>query len=64
MPFWFLLIWIIVCSLGIFNPRLAWYLSEGWKFRDAEPSDAYLAWSRIGGVIFLIIGLVAYANTR
>lgn len=64
MPGWVLLIWIAICLLEIFHPRLTWFLTEGWKFKDAEPSEAYLTFSRVMGVVMLIVGLIFYANTR
>ncbi|SDY87761.1 hypothetical protein SAMN05660462_01106 [Proteiniborus ethanoligenes] len=45
----------IILIIGIINPRLTWKVSEGWKFKDAEPSEAYLIMSRIVSVIVLII---------
>ncbi len=39
-----------------FAPRSAWYLSYGWRFRDAEPSDAALAVQVCGGVVALLAG--------
>lgn len=45
----------IFLIIGIINPELSWKLSEGWKFKDAEPSDAYLIMTRIISVIVLII---------
>ena len=58
--------WSIVVGLGviglgaaeIWRPRLFWFLSDGWKFRSAEPSDLALSIERLGGVITIIIGLV------
>ena len=57
----FLLLW----AIGLFNvlaPRAAWYLSYGWRFKDAEPSDAALMMARIGGVIAIIIGFCVMAG--
>ena len=52
---------IILILLGIFDafcPRCAWYLSYGWRFKNAEPSDTVLVVSRISGVVAIVIGLV------
>lgn len=57
MPFFLRLVLIGLGTLAVVNPRLAWYLSDGWKFRDAEPSDAALVMARIGGVVTVLIGL-------
>jgi hypothetical protein len=45
----------IFLIVGIVNPRFAWEMSEGWKFKDAEPSEAYLVMTRISSVIILIV---------
>lgn len=52
---------VIVILIGIFNlvaPDAAWYLSRGWQFKDAEPSDAALVMARIGGAAAILIGIV------
>lgn len=52
-----------VCSflaIGGFNaisPQTSWYLSYGWRFKNAEPSDAALLLGRCGGVLAAVIGL-------
>ena len=40
-----------------FAPHAAWYLSRGWMYKNAEPSDAALIVARISGVILMILGL-------
>jgi hypothetical protein len=45
-----------LCSL--FLPRTAWFFSEGWKFKGAEPSGCALAAIRIGGLVGIILGTV------
>ena len=50
---------ILLLALGAWNafaPRSAWYFSYGWRFRNAEPSDAALAVQTIGGVLLLLVG--------
>ena len=49
------LIFSIFCIIGIVNPELSWKMSEGWKFRDAEPSEAYLFMTRLIGVVALVV---------
>jgi hypothetical protein len=47
--------------LGLFAalaPETVWYLTEGWKFKHAEPSDFALVMTRLGGGIAVIVGLV------
>ncbi|WP_227793279.1 DUF6199 family natural product biosynthesis protein [Paenibacillus guangzhouensis] len=44
--------------LNVLNPTFAWYMKEGWKVSgDSEPSDTYLALTRFGGVVAIIMGL-------
>ena len=52
---------VVLLAVGIFNvaaPRAAWYLSKGWQFKDAEPSDLALTVSRGSGVVALIVAAV------
>lgn len=45
----------ILLIVGIISPELVWTISEGWKFRDAEPSEAYLVMTRVMSVIMLFV---------
>ncbi len=45
-----------LCSISL--PRMMWFLSEGWKFKNAEPSGCALVATRIGGLLGLIVGTV------
>ncbi len=49
---------LIIGVLNIISPKMSWYLSYGWRFRNAEPSDAALAVARIGGVIGSVAGII------
>ena len=49
---------LFVGSINTACPQLTWYLDVGWKVKDAEPSEAALAWSRIVGVVLLLIAVV------
>lgn len=40
------------------RPEVGFFLEEGWKFRDAEPSDLYLGVTRFGSAIVGIALLV------
>jgi hypothetical protein len=44
-----------LCSL--IWPRAMWWLSEGWKFKNAEPSGCALVAMRVGGLLGLIAGI-------
>ena len=50
-------IFLIIGLVNVINPEIGWHLTTGWRFRDAEPSDAALVWGRIGGVLFILVGL-------
>jgi len=52
---------LIITALGILNagkPEFSWYLSHGWHYKNAEPSEVSLIVIRIGGVFVIIIGLI------
>lgn len=52
---------ILIIGLGLFHllsPRTAWRWEVGWKFKDAEPSDAALMFHRITGVMLIIAAIV------
>jgi hypothetical protein len=45
------------------NPEDAWNMSEGWKFRNSEPSDMWLVGNSISSYLLLGIGAVAAVLT-
>ena len=52
---------LVLIALGIFSmavPQASWYLSYGWRFKDAEPSDVALVYARIGGGVAIAAGLI------
>ncbi|MBE5785252.1 MAG: hypothetical protein E7330_05570 [Clostridiales bacterium] len=54
------LIGIIAIAIGAFSiasPETAWQMEYGWRYKDAEPSEAALLWNRIGGMITVIFGI-------
>jgi hypothetical protein len=48
---------LIMSIIAIFAPRITWFLSTGWRFKNAEPSDLVLSLNRIGGVIATVISV-------
>lgn len=62
MPRWIAFLLMLFGALDFFFPHMMWYLTEGWKFRDAEPSDAYLLFGRVIGVVLFLVGLVMFIN--
>lgn len=56
----------LLMMLGLFNalfPYPAWYLSVGWRIKDAEPTEAALITNRAVGVIAAIVGLVIMVSS-
>lgn len=54
---------LLLLTLGAwhtFSPYSAWYISYGWRYKDAEPSDAALLFTRIGGIACILFGLFAF----
>ena len=51
---------LLIClgALDFFLPELPFYSKYGWRFKNAEPSEAYLTFTRISGAIVAIAGLV------
>lgn len=55
------LIGIVLLGLGLFNiisPHTAWYLRNGWRYQDVEPSDLALGVTRGCGVACVIFAIV------
>ena len=53
---------ILIFALGMFvflKPDLVWKLTEEWKsYRADEPSELYLKVTKIGGVLFMLLGVI------
>lgn len=51
---------LLIClgALDFFLPEFPFYSKYGWRFKNAEPSEAYLTFTRISGAIVAIAGLV------
>ena len=52
---------LLILGLGLWNavaPYSSWYLSHGWRYKDAEPSDAALGFTRFGGIVAILVGVV------
>ncbi len=56
LPLAFLLLGLGVWALAA--PRSLWWLSSGWRYRNAEPSDLALGLYRGLGAAFLIGGII------
>ena len=52
---------ILFAAVGVFqiiSPYTAWYLGYGWRYKNAEPSDAALGLNRVMGVVAVIIAVI------
>lgn len=43
--------------LSIRHPEDAIYLQNMFRFKDFTPTDRYIRWTRIGGVVYIIMAL-------
>ena len=60
----YVILGIVVAIVGSFmlaNPRGFYEVTQSWKTNGGEPSDAYLLHTRIGGAVFLLVGVVCTA---
>ena len=54
---------LLLAGAGVFHlvsPQTAWYLSYGWRYKNAGPSDAALVMERVGGIVLLGLGAVLF----
>jgi hypothetical protein len=49
-----------ICST--FWPRAMWYLREGWKYKNVEPSDFALFLMRLRGVMGIIVSIAVIVS--
>ena len=57
------LIVLLLFIVGIWNtffPYYSWYLSYGWRYKNVEPSDIAINFTRISGVIMIVISVVVF----
>lgn len=47
---------IILGIIGVASPEGSWKMSYGWRFKNAEPSNAALAFEKAGGILALFVG--------
>ena len=50
-----ILLLLLIGGINTACPQLTWHLDVGWKVKDAEPSEAALAWNRGTGIVMLVI---------
>ena len=44
--------------LSIRHPEDAIYLANFMRFKDFEPSEAYIRWTRVGGVVYIVLAVL------
>lgn len=52
---------LLLASVGLglaVKPKNLWYVTEGWKFKNAEPSDAALGLYRFMGIALIVFGAI------
>ena len=57
---------ILSAALGgvlVWEPRIMWTLSHGWRFKNAEPSDLALMVNRIVGVLVLAAAFYIFVES-
>lgn len=58
-PNWLLVLFLLgMGAWNAFSPETSWYVSYGWRYKDAEPSNFALAANRVIGVGLIIIGII------
>ncbi|MBQ9924634.1 MAG: hypothetical protein IJO51_01290 [Clostridia bacterium] len=50
------LVLVVTGICNIIDPHLAWKMGK-WEYKDVEPSDEGLQWTRISGFILIAAGL-------
>ena len=55
-PVFLALVALAVGCVNLFLPQAVFFLREGWKFRDAKPSELFLLLTQISGMVFIAIG--------
>jgi hypothetical protein len=49
---------VLLGGIHALFPKIPIYIKYGWRFENAQPSEAYLLVTRIGGILAVIAGLV------
>lgn len=48
---------IVIGLIMALAPAAWWEITESWKSNGTEASDSYLRHTRIGGVVFTVLGV-------
>ena len=52
----FLIIFILAGILSAIFPEYAWYIRHGIWYKDSEPTDDALLFTRLGGIALAVFG--------
>ena len=52
------LVMLIIGVVEVIFPGKLWFLRYGWRYKNAEPSDAALIVDRICGGVWIVLGLI------
>lgn len=44
--------------LAIRDPETAIYITNFWRFDNAQPSDAFIRWTRVSGFVFIGLAIL------
>ena len=53
---------LLIIAVGIWqtcSPKSMWWLSKGWLYKNAEPSDMALIMYGFGGVVIVFVGIMS-----
>ena len=56
----------VFAGIGIFRivkPEESIYMREHWRFKDYEPSEAYIKMERFSGIVCLIVAVILIIST-
>lgn len=54
---------IVLVLFGVLEtafPQASWWLSHGWRYKNAEPSDLALGLGRTVGIIMILAGIICF----
>ena len=57
---------LVLVGFGIFRivkPEESIYMREHWRFKDFEPSEAYIKMERFSGIICIICAVILIITT-
>ncbi len=52
------LLLVVLGLVNLIKPKFVWYINHGFAIKEATPSDGYLTFVRVSGVLLLIVGVI------